>query len=69
MVVRIMNGNIFTERKWKDGKLVEIIICVDRKGNDLDKGTYKNGLGTVHIYDVNGKLLETSYFEKGEFKN
>ena len=62
------NGNIFTERRWDKGKLVEIISCVDGKGNELDKGTYRNGRGTLNIYDVNGTLTETSYFENGEYK-
>ena len=32
------------------------------------KGTYRNGSGTLNIYDVNGTLTETSYFENGEYK-
>jgi len=61
------NGHIQTERKWNDGKLIEIISCYDGKGNKMDKGTLTNGNGTMKLYDIDGKLLETSIYKNGEY--
>ena len=33
----------------------------------MDKGTFANGNGTMIIYDIDGKLLETLQYENGEY--
>lgn len=58
------NGQVQTEREWNEGKLINI-SCYDGKGNELDKGTFANGNGTMKIYDIDGKLLETLQYQDG----
>ncbi|NRT16609.1 antitoxin component YwqK of YwqJK toxin-antitoxin module [Flavobacterium sp. 28A] len=60
------NGQLQTERRWNNGKLIEIMSCYDGKGTVLDKGTLVNGTGTMLLYDSNGKLLETIVYKNGE---
>ncbi|WP_369021498.1 hypothetical protein [Winogradskyella psychrotolerans] len=61
------NGQIQTERKWNDRKLIDIINCYDGNGNLLDKGTLVNGNGTMKLYDIEGQLLETVKYQHGKF--
>lgn len=61
------NNQIQTERIWNKGKLTEIVNCYDGKGNELDKGTFANGNGTLKLYDIDGKLKETSRYKNGEY--
>ena len=59
------NGRLWTDRQYKNGKLMEILSNCNSHGNPLDAGTLKNGNGTVKVYDESGKLLETLYFKNG----
>jgi antitoxin component YwqK of YwqJK toxin-antitoxin module len=60
------NGQIKTVRKWKDGLLIDVVICYDGQGNELNKGTLINGNGTMKLYDSDGLLLEILQYENGE---
>ncbi len=44
-----------------------IINCFDGNGKQLDKGTLKDGNGTLNSYDIDGNLLEVQNFKDGEF--
>ncbi|MBI6117690.1 toxin-antitoxin system YwqK family antitoxin [Salegentibacter maritimus] len=59
------NGNPFTERLWENGSLKEIIFSYDGSGNELDKGTLKNGNGSMKLYDIDGKLLDVINYRNG----
>ncbi len=61
------NGETYTEREWNNGKLIKIISCYDGEGNELDKGTFTNGNGTMKLYDIDGNLLETLRYENSEY--
>ena len=61
------NGSIYTEREWDNERLVKIISCYDGQGNELDKGTFKNGNGTMKVYDIDGNLLETYNYKNGKY--
>ena len=43
---------------WDMGKLMNVVSCFDGRGNNLEKGTLKDGNGTVKRYNFGGKLLE-----------
>jgi antitoxin component YwqK of YwqJK toxin-antitoxin module len=51
------NGNMWTERIYVDGMLWNVAVNMDANGNKLDKGTIKDGNGTVNQYDESGKLV------------
>lgn len=55
------NEQLWTHRIYKNGKLWNINSNFDSNGKRKDKGTIKNGTGTMKIYDTNGTLtgLET----------
>ena len=60
------NGRLACKVEYYDGKLINIISYFDIKGNALEKGSIKNGNGTVKEYDENGKLIKETTFSKGE---
>lgn len=60
------NGQLWTHRVYKNGLLTEIISNFTSSGKALDKGTIKNGNGSVNIYDENGHLIQTQKFKNGE---
>jgi len=56
------NKSLHKIRVWEDGKLMNIISCLDNQGSTLDKGTLINGNGTEKNYDDNGNLTgEVTY--------
>lgn len=61
------NGKLWSERKYEDGYLVEILSNYNSKGKQQDKGTLKNGTGTVKIYDENDQLILIDYWENKKF--
>ncbi len=61
-----INGTIYQIRLWNEGKLMDIIICQDDKGNKLNKGTLINGNGTVNRYTSEGKLFITETYLNGQ---
>ncbi len=48
---------------------MEILSCFDGKGNSLDKGTLKNGNGTINEYDIDGTLIKQVNYVDGRNKN
>jgi antitoxin component YwqK of YwqJK toxin-antitoxin module len=67
-VMYFENGQIWTERIYKNGKIWTVLSNFDKKGNTLDKGTLKDGNGTLNVYDENAKLEEIQYFKNGKLK-
>ena len=55
------NGQIKTIRLWRYSELKEVISCFDSNGAALDKGTFKDGNGTVNEYDAKGVLIVVDY--------
>jgi len=55
------NGQIKKVQLWDDGNLMEVISYVDNKGVALDKGTLKNGNGTVKEYNSEGEVTAVEY--------
>lgn len=51
------NGQLWTEEIFKNDNLMEILSNYNKKGKLQEKGSIKNGTGTVYNYDSDGKLL------------
>ncbi|MBI3502372.1 MAG: hypothetical protein HY063_11315 [Bacteroidetes bacterium] len=60
------NGKPWSERIYKEGKLVEVTCNYDAMGNSSDKGTMKNGNGTLILYDEEGLPTDTEKYVNGE---
>jgi len=50
------NGKLWTEQDFRDGLLWNVIVNYGPDGKPQDKGTIKDGNGTLNRYDENGKL-------------
>ncbi|MBC7412280.1 MAG: hypothetical protein H7331_07490 [Bacteroidia bacterium] len=61
------NGQLWSEKKYSNGNIVDMITLLDDTGKPLDKGTLKNGNGTVLYYTENGILSEVDYYANGKF--
>lgn len=59
------NGQLWTERVLKDGLNWEVKSNFDKNGKPLDKGTLKNGTGSMKLYNEEGQLTETITYENG----
>lgn len=60
-----INGELYQTQLLSNGKRIEILTCLDGKGNKLDKGTLKNGNGTIRKYDIDGNLIKITQFKDG----
>ncbi|MBN2615388.1 MAG: toxin-antitoxin system YwqK family antitoxin [Bacteroidales bacterium] len=63
------NGNLFTERQYDKGKLMHVVSLLNPRGKPLDKGSLKNGNGTLIIYDSDGKFLRMDQYVNGIQQN
>jgi len=59
------NGQLWTERIYKNDKIWNVISNFDRRGNKKDPGTLKNGTGILKMYDKEGNLTETAKYRDG----
>lgn len=60
------NGQLWVEKEYKNGLLMNVIGSFDPKGNQRDKGTLKDGNGTVNYYTEEGKIYSVETFEDGK---
>jgi|GEM_PF-6983463 hypothetical protein len=51
------NGNLWGERIYKNGVSFTVLSNYDKDGDPVEKGTLKEGNGTLYIYDFDGSLL------------
>ena len=65
------NGNLYTERFYDNGKLMEIKSCFDQYGKTLDCGKIINGSGKMLFHDIENESdsIEVFEFENGIIKN
>lgn len=59
------NGQLWTEKIYKNGLLWSVLSNYDKKGNQVDKGTLIDGNGTLNIYDEEGKLYLIDTYKDG----
>jgi antitoxin component YwqK of YwqJK toxin-antitoxin module len=62
------NGQIWTQRLYKNGKPWEVLSNFNKQGAALEKGTLKDGNGTLNLYDENAVLNKIEYYENGLLK-
>jgi antitoxin component YwqK of YwqJK toxin-antitoxin module len=60
------NGQLWVEKEYKNGLLMNVIGNFDPKGNHRDKGTIKDGNGTVNYYTEEGKVYSRQTFQEGK---
>lgn len=65
------NGNLYTERFYDNGRLLEIKSCLDKNGNELNCGKIVNGNGLLFNHDTQNETdtIEQFKFENGVIKN
>lgn len=59
------NGNIWSERIYKDGVPWTVMSNYDSTGNPQEKGTLRDGDGSLYIYSNEGKLNQIRYYNNG----
>lgn len=59
------NGQLWTEKIYNNGLLWQVISNYDKNGKKKDKGTLKNGTGTLKIYNSEGRLSRIAEFVNG----
>lgn len=59
------NGQLWIEKTYNNGLLLNVTGNYDSHGNERDKGTLKDGNGTVKYYDKNGAVYTIVTFKEG----
>ena len=60
------NGKLWSERRYENAKAIDVISNFDNKGKPMDKGTLKNGNGTVILYNEDGVQVGVRKYVNGE---
>ncbi len=61
------NGNIWSKRIYKNGLPWTVMSNFDLNGNPQEKGTLKNGEGTLYFWNENGTYAEVLTFKNGDY--
>lgn len=61
-----LNGQLWSVVEIRNKKLWSVISNFDKYGKSKDKGTLKDGNGSMKRYDENGKLIAIEYYKNGE---
>jgi antitoxin component YwqK of YwqJK toxin-antitoxin module len=59
------NGQLWIEKIYDNDLLMQVLVSYDVKGNEKDKGTLKDGNGTVKYYDEKGNLYDIITYKDG----
>lgn len=62
------NGMIWTTRVYKNDRPWTVLSNFNSNGEIMEKGTLKDGEGTIYLYDENGKLEFIETYRKGKLK-
>jgi hypothetical protein len=65
VVIKYDNGNVWTERIYKNGLLMEVLFNKSIDGSNQEKGTIKKGNGTMLIYDKSSNLVGEFHVKNG----
>lgn len=60
------NGQLWTVVEIKDGKVWNVLSNFDRDGKLQDKGSLKNGNGTINRYSEEGDLIAVDNYKNGK---
>ncbi|MBA2664565.1 MAG: WGR domain-containing protein [Bradymonadaceae bacterium] len=58
-------GQLKGERLYSEGRLMEVLSCLDVDGNPLERGTLAGGEGTLKGYHENGALQFEGQYHQG----
>lgn len=59
------SGQIWTQKVYKEGKVMDVKGTYLSDGTEVDHGTIKNGNGTIISYTLDGKVYNISTYENG----
>jgi antitoxin component YwqK of YwqJK toxin-antitoxin module len=62
------NGKLWTEMVYDNDRIVTVNMNLDSSGNLMDKGSLKEGNGTVLVYSENGTLIAIEFYKKGKLR-
>ncbi len=62
------NGQIWTQRIYKNGKPWSVISNYDSLGHPLEKGSLKDGNGTLYLYDEKAVLIKIEHYKNGKYE-
>lgn len=65
-VIYHKNGQVWTEKIYKNGIIWEVVSNFNEAGDPVEKGTLKDGNGTLYIYDEKGILQIIEYYNDGK---
>lgn len=60
------NGNLWQEIVIQNNKYIEVLCNYDKNGLSQDKGTLKNGNGTIKYYTEKGELATEVEIKNGQ---
>ncbi|MCK4560318.1 MAG: hypothetical protein KAV45_11075 [Calditrichia bacterium] len=63
------SGNVWSERIYRNGVPWTVLSNFNEDGKPQEKGSLKDGNGTLYIYDEKGKLIEIITFDDGKLKD
>jgi antitoxin component YwqK of YwqJK toxin-antitoxin module len=59
------NGQLWTERFYEKGHLLNVTKLYDKYGKELEKGSLKDGNGTINFYTQEGEIYLTQTYVNG----
>jgi antitoxin component YwqK of YwqJK toxin-antitoxin module len=59
------SGQVWTEKIYKNGRIVNITGTYDKNGKERDKGTLKDGNGYINYYTEDGKIYSVVTYKDG----
>ena len=62
------NGKIWSKRIYKNGLPWTVISNFDPSGNSQEKGTLKDGEGTLYVWNEKGTMAEVLTFKNGDYE-
>lgn len=63
MIFYHQNGKLWSERIYKNGISYSVLSNYNSDGTPVEKGTLKEGNGTLYIYSPNGSLLRIEQYQ------
>ena len=66
ITIKYPNNNKWSSRKYENGRLLEVFYNYTSDGKEQDKGSLKNGNGTLNYYDLMGKLISIETYKEGK---
>lgn len=63
MIFYHQNGKLWSERIYKNGISYTVLSNYNSDGDPVEKGTLKEGNGTLYIYNPNGSLLMIEHYQ------